>query len=133
MTESRQISVQGIDHVAIWVRDVAASVAWYRDLLGLERRYQEAWGDHPAVVGVGTTSIALFPVGSGSPNPRPTSDTLAMSHLAFRADRTQFETAQEALADRGVEYETTDHGVAHSIYFNDPDGHRLEITTYELT
>jgi catechol 2,3-dioxygenase-like lactoylglutathione lyase family enzyme len=25
-----------------------------------------------------------------------------------------------------------DHATAHSIYFADPDGHRLEITTYEL-
>jgi ketosteroid isomerase-like protein len=25
-----------------------------------------------------------------------------------------------------------DHETAHSVYFQDPDGHRLEITTYEL-
>ena len=25
-----------------------------------------------------------------------------------------------------------DHGVAHSLYFADPDGHRLELTTYEI-
>jgi catechol-2,3-dioxygenase len=25
-----------------------------------------------------------------------------------------------------------DHGVSHSIYFEDPDGVELELTTYEL-
>jgi catechol 2,3-dioxygenase-like lactoylglutathione lyase family enzyme len=26
-----------------------------------------------------------------------------------------------------------DHTIAHSIYIFDPDGHRVELTTYELT
>jgi len=25
-----------------------------------------------------------------------------------------------------------DHGIGHSIYFDDPDGHELELTTYEV-
>jgi len=28
--------------------------------------------------------------------------------------------------------EFQNHGIAHSIYFRDPDGHELEITTYEV-
>ena len=42
-------NLEGIDHVALAVRDVARSVAWYQRVLGLERRYQEAWGDMPSV------------------------------------------------------------------------------------
>ena len=44
---------EGIDHVAIRVTDVARSVGWYRDVLGLERRYEDVWGDFPALVGKG--------------------------------------------------------------------------------
>jgi catechol 2,3-dioxygenase-like lactoylglutathione lyase family enzyme len=29
-------------------------------------------------------------------------------------------------------YECQDHHIAHSIYFSDPDEHRLELTTYEF-
>ena len=50
------LRVEGLDHVAMTVRDVARSVAWYRDVLGLERRYEAVWGDYPAVVGAGTTA-----------------------------------------------------------------------------
>ena len=63
------LRVEGIDHVALTVRDVPRSVAWYRDVLGLERQYEEVWGDFPAVVGAGTTALALFP--ARGPDPRP--------------------------------------------------------------
>lgn len=123
--------LEGIDHVALAVRDVRRSARWYQDVLGLERRFEEGWGDYPAVVGVGATSIALFPVGADEPKP-PDRGTLAMRHLAFRVDRENFTRAQTALRARGVSFTFEDHGAAHSIYFGDPDGHELEITTYEL-
>ena len=47
---------EGIDHVALLVRDVEASVRWYSDVLGLRRMYQEVWGSFPAVVGTGGSS-----------------------------------------------------------------------------
>ena len=124
--------VEGIDHVALAVRDVAASVAWYQEVLGLERMFAESWGEYPAVVGKGTTAVALFPVESDDPKPRPSRDVLAMRHLAFRADRENFLEAQAELTAGGIEFECQDHAVAHSIYFDDPDGHQIEITTYEV-
>ena len=36
------------------------------------------------------------------------------------------------LEKRGIKFEFQDHEIAHSIYFRDPDGHQLEITTYEV-
>jgi catechol 2,3-dioxygenase-like lactoylglutathione lyase family enzyme len=55
-----------------------------------------------------------------------------MLHLAFRADRKNFGAAQQELKTRGIKFEFQDHEIAHSIYFRDPDGHQLEITTYEI-
>ena len=55
-----------------------------------------------------------------------------MLHFALRADRKNFLAAQEDLKKRGIEFQFSDHDVSHSIYFRSPDGHRLEITTYEL-
>jgi catechol 2,3-dioxygenase-like lactoylglutathione lyase family enzyme len=52
--------------------------------------------------------------------------------VAFRVDRENFEAAQADLERRGISFEFSDHGAAHSIYFLDPDGLRLELTTYEV-
>jgi catechol 2,3-dioxygenase-like lactoylglutathione lyase family enzyme len=125
-------SVEGIDHIALAVRDVERSVAWYKDVLGLERRYEDAWGNYPAVVGVGTTSIALFPVTGVEPKPSPSRDVLAMRHFAFRTDRANFDSARRELNQRGIPLESQHHGISESIYFHDPDRHEVEITTYEL-
>ena len=126
------VRLEGIDHVALAVRDVQQSVSWYCEVLGLTRRHAEAWGDFPAVVGCGDTSLALFPVASAAPKPPPARDVLAVRHIAFRTGRQDFESARAALRERGIPHEFEDHAIAHSIYFHDPDGHRLEITTYDV-
>lgn len=123
---------QGIDHVALAVRDVRSSARWYAEVLGFQRLHEEAWGDFPAVVGNGTTAVALFPVEGEPPKPRPGRDVIAMRHLAFRVDRANFTAAKAALSGRGIEFTEQHHGISESIYFLDPDGHELEITTYEL-
>ena len=55
-----------------------------------------------------------------------------MLHFAMRADRKNFLAAQKELKGRGIDFEFQDHEISHSIYFRDPDGHQIEITTYEL-
>src|SRR6267143_6015489 len=126
------MQLEGIDHVAMSVRDVEATAKWYIDVLGFERRHEGMWDGSHVFIGTGTTSLALFPAAS---NPRSTSATRAdvrMLHLAFRASRKSFLTAQEESKQRGIQFEFQDHEISHSIYFRDPDGHELEITTYDL-
>jgi len=125
-------TLEGIDHVAIAVRDVKASAQWFQDVLGLKRLHEAAWGDYPAMVGIGTTALALFPVEGTSPEPPPGRHVLAMRHLAFRADAENYARAQRELTRRGIAFESQDHGISTSIYFHDPNGHEIEITTYEL-
>lgn len=40
------------------------------------------------------------------------------------------DAAQERLRSQGVEFHYEDHGNALSVYFRDPDGHVIELTTY---
>ena len=127
-----RFALEGLDHVALAVRDVGASVQWYTTVLGLARMYQDAWGDYPAVVGAGDTALALFPVQGSSPAPSPGRDVIAMRHVAFRANAANFAMAQRALNDAGVAFSSQHHGISQSIYFRDPDGHEIEITTYEV-
>jgi catechol 2,3-dioxygenase-like lactoylglutathione lyase family enzyme len=127
----RLFELDGIDHVALAVRDVPRSVDWYQRVLGLRRMYEDAWGDYPAVVGVGGTALALFPVDGDAAKERPGRDVLTMRHLAFRVDAANFAKARKGLEEQGIATTFEDHGIAHSIYFNDPDGHEIEITTYD--
>ena len=126
-------TLQQIDHVALAVTDLEKAIAWYQDVLGLERRYREAWGDCPAMLCAGSTCVALFPLGSAEASAsisgaaQPT-----MCHLAFRATYADLLEAEQNLQERGILFEFQNHGIAHSIYFADPDGHQVEITTYDV-
>ena len=124
-------SLMGIDHVAIAVFDVRRSVEWYCAVLGLERRYEDVWGDCPAIVGAGTTALALFPAKPGVAFPGQ-GGMPGMRHIAFAADAFNFEAAKQELTDRSIEFHFEDHQIAHSIYFKDPDGYEIEITTYDI-
>ena len=126
------MQLEGIDHVAVGVRDVERSAKWYIEVLGFERLYEDAWGGVPTFVGKGNTGIALFPASPDAKSTTPTHRDIRMLHLAFRANRENFLAAQRELEERGIKFEFQNHEISQSIYFRDPDGHQLEITTYEL-
>ena len=129
-------ALEGIDHIALAVPDVERSAAWFIDVLGFERLYPGMWNGVPVFIGKGTTAIALFPRGAhGEPGPprQGNAGETDMLHLALRADRKNFLAAQEELTRRGIAFEFSNHEISHSIYFRNPDGLQLEITTYELT
>jgi len=124
--------IKALDHVALSVRDVGSSAQWYADVLGFKRQHEGMWDGVPIFVGNGGAAIALFPaceeIGSMSQD-RAAVRTL---HFAFRADRENFLRAQDELRERAIPFDFQDHEISHSIYFRDPDGHQIEITTYEL-
>ncbi len=126
------MQLEGIDHVALAVADVELSANWYGEVLGFERFYPGMWNGIPTFIGKGNTAIALFPVRGGHSESATHGGKIEMLHLAFRADRKHFLAAQEELKQRGIKFAFQDHEISHSIYFRDPDGHELEITTYEL-
>ncbi|HMF46181.1 MAG TPA: VOC family protein [Candidatus Udaeobacter sp.] len=124
------MQLEGIDHVAMGVRDVERSAKWYIDILGFERLHEGMWNGVPTFIGKGKTGLALFPA-----NQEPKTSAhreIRMLHLAFRADRKNFHGAQRELEKHGIKFQFQDHEISHSIYFRDPDGHQLEITTYDL-
>jgi len=124
------MKLEGIDHIAMGVRDIERSAKWYIDVLGFERLHEGMWNGVPTFIGKGNTGIALFP--ANQEQKTSAHREIRMLHLAFRTNRENFLAAQRELDKLGIEFEFQDHEISHSIYFRDPDGHQLEITTYEV-
>jgi len=73
--------------------------------------------------------VALFQAQVDSPGRQ--SESTGLRHLAFMVGRDDLARAQERLDAYGIEFRFEDHGNAHSVYFPDPDGNEIELTTYE--
>lgn len=122
--------LEQIDHVALHCASPEATMEWYVSTLGFERVFSKHWSGVPIFLRLGSTFIALFP--GRAADDRQIEN--AISHLAFRAATcADFQSAQAELKSRGIPFEFQDHEVSHSIYFRDPDGFQLEITTYDVT
>ncbi|RLD21830.1 MAG: VOC family protein [Bacteroidetes bacterium] len=113
-----------LDHVAIRVKDPVASAQWYEKVLGLLRVQPEEWSPFPIMMLAGDSGIALF-----SDNGSPVSeDSRASFHFAFRVESGGLEALKKKLGERNVAFTEEDHTYFQSVYFNDPDGFRLEVT-----
>jgi catechol 2,3-dioxygenase-like lactoylglutathione lyase family enzyme len=126
--------VEGLDHIAITVSDLEASVKWYEQVLGLKNDHPGLWGGVPVMMFavIGSSGLALFPAKANATLPDNLGNLIATQHIAFRVSRASFEAAQAHLHDLRIPFKFQDHDISHSIYFDDPDQHRLELTTYEF-
>jgi catechol 2,3-dioxygenase-like lactoylglutathione lyase family enzyme len=121
--------LEQIDHVALRCASPEATKAWYVSTLGFEHVFPDQWSGVPIFLRLGTTFIALFPAKRDEQVPADG----RLWHLAFRAATyPDFRMAQADLQARDISFQFRDHEIAHSIYFSDPDGVLLEITTYDI-
>ena len=130
-----------IDHVELFVSDRREAAAWYRRVLGLEVIPEyEHWAldpQGPLMISNdgGRTKLALF-VGE----PQGSRATAGFHLVAFGLSGQDFLQFVERVGSldlinqhgNSVTVESVrDHKAAWSIYFTDPYGHRLEVTTYD--
>lgn len=124
-----RFKINFLDHVAIRVRDIEASAAWYEKVLGLKRYQLPEWGPYPIFMLAGTSGVALFPANPEDPKIDRTSRNVKIDHFAFQVSREAFGQAQRHYETLGQEFQFQDHHYFHSIYTTDPDGHTVELTT----
>ena len=125
------LRIQAVDHLVLVVADVERSVAWYRDVLGLEVLRYEQWKDgevfFPSVRVDGSTIIDLVAgdrTGAGRGN---------LDHFCLVVE----ETDLEAVRDSGI-FDVVEGPVVRwgargdglSLYVRDPDGNVVELRHY---
>jgi len=129
-----------IHHVAYRCRDAKETVEWYQRVLGLTfttafaEDHVPSTGEYDPYMHVflecgGGNVIAFFELPNQPDMGRDPHTPAWVQHVAFRVpDMAALEAAKQHIEDAGVEViGPTYHGVFRSIYFFDPNGHRLEL------
>ena len=135
------IQLEQIHHVAYRCRDAKETVAWYQDKLNMEFLVAIAEDRVPSTKAPDPYMHIFLDAGNGNilaffelPNSpemgRDPNTPEWVQHIAFRvADEAALMAAKAELESKGVEVVgPTEHGIIRSIYFFDPNGHRLELT-----
>jgi catechol 2,3-dioxygenase-like lactoylglutathione lyase family enzyme len=141
LKEALMFKVDQMDHVEFFVPDRDEAARWYEATLGLSRIAAHAdWAADPhgpLMIGSpgGGAMLALF-----TGEPRRDRPTAGFHRVAFRVDGPTFLAFLEHIETHPV-HDDAGHELravipkpltkAFSCYFNDPWGHRLELTTYD--
>jgi catechol 2,3-dioxygenase-like lactoylglutathione lyase family enzyme len=121
--------IRYVDHVAITVKDLAQSIAFYAKLGFAVIRQSESPTQTMVFVGNGLAELELFGLKDGAAKDVPPlqGDEVGIKHIAFHVD--DLEGVVKALKTQGVAF-TTDirrSGSRASIFFKDPDGTILQL------
>ena len=135
------IKIEQIHHVAYRCKDAKETVAFYKKYLNMDLLVCIAEDKVPSTkepnpymhvfldAGQGNI-LAFFEITGEKEMSRDMNTPLWVQHIAFRIkDEAALVQAQKELESKGLEVlGVTDHGIIKSIYFFDPNGHRLELT-----
>jgi catechol 2,3-dioxygenase-like lactoylglutathione lyase family enzyme len=135
------VQLGGIHHAAYRCRDAQETVEWYARVLGMD--YVTAFaedtvpstGAHDPYMHVfldagGGNVLAFFELPGQPAMGRDPNTPAWVQHLAFKVPSVDALLAAKAhIEAQGVDVlGPTHHGVFQSIYFFDPNGHRIELT-----
>jgi len=114
----------GLNHLTLAVRDLERSVDFYRQLLGF--RLLAVW-DAGAYLSLGDLWLCLTLDSLKAETPAPD-----YTHYAFGIAQTSFDAFLERLREHGVTEWRQNRSEGESLYFLDPDGHKLEVHVGDL-
>lgn len=132
-------AIERPDHVELLVPDRAEAAEWYGRVLGLVPvAAAAAWAVNPQgplmLSGDGTMGQVMLALFAGQPQGpyaergfrRLAFRTSAQGLLAFARD-----SGALGVTPEGGSLSPIDHGESFSVYFRDPYGNQLELTTYD--
>lgn len=140
------MKLERIHHVAYRCRDAHQTVHWYREHLGMdfvlaiaEDRVPSTGAPDPYMhvfLDAGAGNVLAFFELPNSPEMGADPNTPGwVQHIAFKVDSLEtLRATRERLIAAGIDViGPTDHTLFQSIYFFDPNGHRLELAVDTAT
>ena len=132
--------IAGFHHVAYRCKDAKETVEFYRDVLGMPFQLAIAEDKVPStgepdpymhvfLDAGGDNVLAFFELPTKDEMDRDRNTPAWVQHIALRlGSMEELLAAKESLEARGIDVlGPTNHGIFRSIYFFDPNGHRLEL------
>lgn len=111
--------IDGINHITISVKDLETSFSFYRDVLKFDPLMKHSKGAY-FLAGETWFCLDLDPLTRNAPLPEYT-------HFAFSVSQENFATVRQRITQAGVKSWQDNSSEGDSLYFLDPDGHKLEI------
>jgi catechol 2,3-dioxygenase-like lactoylglutathione lyase family enzyme len=135
------INITQIHHVAYRCRDAKETAEFYKNILNMdllvsiaEEKVPSTKEPNPYIhifldAGMGNI-LAFFEITGEKEMSRDLNTPKWVQHIAFQLENEKsLVEAKKELEEKGIDVlGTTDHGIIKSIYFFDPNGHRLELT-----
>jgi catechol 2,3-dioxygenase-like lactoylglutathione lyase family enzyme len=134
----KKLQVQGVHHVTIVGSSRQTAIDFWQGLLGMPFVLEQP------NLGKPDENHLYFDPGDGRlltvftnestedarrPAPR---EAGSVEHLAFNVSRASFTQVPERLRERGIEFLQRDRGFMDSIYFQDPNGLKIELACYKF-
>jgi catechol 2,3-dioxygenase-like lactoylglutathione lyase family enzyme len=116
--------ITGINHLTFSVRDLEESISFYTEVLGFELASR---GDGEAHLLAGDAWVVLILDSSVRDKTLP-----EYSHVAFSVSAEDFAALDQRIRRSGAEIWQENRTEGDSLYFLDPNGHKLEIHTSDL-
>jgi len=116
--------INGINHITLSVKDAERSFIFYTKILGFKPIAKWPRGSYLLA---GDTWIALHNDGKTRCEKLP-----EYTHIAFSVSRDDFQKMKDKIIESGAEVWQDNKSEGESLYFVDPNGHRLEIHATDL-
>jgi len=140
------VDIKRIHHVAYRCNDAKETVDFYQRVLGMDFQIAFAEDQVPSTkepdpymhvfldAGMGNV-LAFFELPTREPMDRDRNTPEWVQHIAFEVeDYAALEAAKKHVESEGIDVlGPTNHGIFQSIYFFDPNGHRLELVANTRT